>query len=517
MSANEILSEDTKYARFLFYFVVLYAAIMIAHDFARLWGFGFGIDDIGIYHQVIWNTANGDWFQTSIKYPYLENSNWLGFHFAILPIILALPFYKIYPALEVLTPLHVVLVSSTAFIIYKICRKFELKGRTAFLWSVIYLINPITIFHAMFSYQETSISVFLTALAIYFVVSKNYRWLIVTCFLLLIDKEHHGTTVFGLGLLWGWYNKSWRGALFLCALGTITFFLIIFVIMPELSPYKQHFMLATDKVLMSSSYDRYQWLRGSFDQILEKAPEVIFSSDNITLVLSVVCLFALMPLFSLFFLFPVAGEFLLIILSNSSIPKQMNLYYSAPFIAPLVIAAAFTLRKFSLTMPKVSRWIMANIIFLTLVGASQPLYLTISKINFISKNQINWSIDKDFQEVISKIPVDKVLMTDQATGYLLSGRRNIKLYDSSQINKADYTLLKVSGFDFSPASKMQNTYSLAVATQLMQSKNWGIIYWKYPYVIYMRDAKTNPEVDINDYISVMSQLSALDELFKRSQ
>lgn len=467
------------YPRILTYVLIAYIPFFLFLNLLRLWGFGFSLEDMGIFNQVINNTLEGNILQTSIKYPYLENSSWLGFHFIILPIFLSLPFYAIYPHPETLSIIHVMLVSLTSIIIYRTCTKIKLGEQWACFWAVIYLFNPVTLYHALFSFQETSFATPLIALAFYFLLARNLKGLWVICSLLILTKEHYGLTAGAFGLSWWLYHKNLKQGFILAAIGGISFLIVIFVIMPYFSPYNAHFMLAEQSD--GGNYGRYQWLSKPASEVISLMPGKIINSQNLLYISGLLLPVLFLSLGACILLLPIAPDIIVTLLSDFAPQKAIFYYYSASLIAPLIFAAAVTLSKF-----KARRKIAGVIIILHIIYFFLVMIIPFSKISLLTNPGMDWSYGKLYQDAAATIPEDKWIVADDLSSMPLSSRRRIMSSLLGSYEKADYIFLRISPYRVAPVNDTANKGALLAAQDLLSHADWELEYWKYPYVIFKR-------------------------------
>ncbi len=480
------------YARLLGYVIFLYFLVFTGLDLIRLWGFGYSMEDIGIFRQVIWNTLNGNWFQTSMKYPFEENVHWLGFHFSILTIVLCLPFYALFPYAETLVVIHVSVVAATAFLVYRTLLLLEIDARQSFIWSVVYLLNPITLYHAMFSLQEITFATPMIILGIIFTLKKNFPALVILCLVFLITKEHYGLTVSGFGLMWWYMHRSAKQGLSLTIAGLAGFVVVIFYIVPHFSPYDAHYMLADDSD--SSNYGRYQWLKQPLPEVLSVLPEKIFGYNNIVLIVGLLLLFCFLPLGGLFFCLPLAADLITIILSGFAHQKSITYYYSAPFIPVLAIASAYTLKKITRKSSILAKVLRNGVLLIMIIFIPLTMKLPVKKLSLLTDEGMDWAISERFLDLVDTVPADKMLYVDQNTGAYITGRRKIARMEFFDMYKADYVLLRISPYMYAPVNTIENQLPLEAALRLAGMVNWGLVYWEYPYAMFRRGAEHTADV-----------------------
>ena len=483
--------------RILAYVLLVYIPVFTLFNLLRLWGYGFGLVDLGIFHQIIFNFCNGDLFQTSIKYPFAANSSWLGFHFIVLPIVLAAPFYYLFPQPETLEVLHVLLCSLTSIIIYKTCIKLKTGSGWACFWAVVYLFNPITLYHVLFSFEEASFATPLMALGLYFVVSRKFTGLLITSFLLVLTKEHLGISVAGFGCLWALYNgkSARRQGLVLFLFGIASFLAVVFLIIPHFSPYHEHFMLSAASDV--NNYNRYQWLTGSFTEVLSLLPEKIFNQLNIQYLLYLLLPLLLLPLGTFMFLLPLGGDVLISLLSDFPAQKSWHLYYSAPLVPALIIASAITLQKMRGKKSMAGALVIINA--LLVIWLTQPL---ITQLSLFKNPRMDWNNGVQYQKAMSVVPKDAWLLVDEFSAVPVSGRRKLSGMEPELYSKADYVLLRISPYRYGPFYENLNAIVLDYAESFANSPDWGLVYWQYPYAVFKRGAADSAnESEMKDIVT----------------
>lgn len=479
--ASKKAEEASAYSRILVYVLMLYFPFFLLMNLLRLWGFGFSIEDLGVFQQIVANTAHGDFFHNSIKYPYIEDGHWLGIHFIALPIILTVPIYLLFPCPEVFSFIHIFLVCATSVIVYKTCRKINLSADWACFWALIYLFNPMTLYHAMFSYQDASFSTPLIALGFYFLLTRKLLWLWIIAISLVLTKEHYGLTVGGFGLLWWAYHKNFKQGFALSAFGGISFLLVLFVIMPYFSPYGEHYMLSTNSE--DHSYVRYQWLRGPFLEVLSLFPEKLFTIFNARYLLGLLLPLVFLPLGMFVFILPLAPDIILTLISEYKQQKMPFYYYSAPLIPPLIIMSAITLSRF-----KSKKKMAGTVAVSTAIFCFMVMSIPVSKIGLLTNPGMDWNYGKLYQDAVAQIPEDAWLISDTLSSLPITSRKRVFGLIPEAYEKANYALLRVSPYHFSIVNSSGNEAALVVSQAFLAQKNWGLIYWKYPYAVFKRNA-----------------------------
>ncbi|MFH0896152.1 MAG: DUF2079 domain-containing protein [Bacteroidota bacterium] len=159
--------------------------------------------DFGLEQQVVWNTANGHFFQCSV-----ETSNYLGDHFSLITLPIAL-IYKVFPFAFTLFFLQTLAISFFLFGIYFIALK-ELKNKW-FAW----LILIVAAFYKglggllLFNYHPIAFALPFLIWGIYFwLYEKKLRTAWILFALALICKEDVGFFIFMFGIYLFFFRRK---------------------------------------------------------------------------------------------------------------------------------------------------------------------------------------------------------------------------------------------------------------------------------------------------------------------
>ena len=493
--------------RSLIYVLIFFFIIFTGLNLLRLWGFGFAISDFGLFRQLIWNMPEGRPFQYTAAYPYKEGVNYLGYyHFSIIPVIAALPFYALLPFPETLCVMHILLICLPAPVIYKTCLRLACQAREAFLWSLLYLFNPITLHHALFSYSEMSYAPGLMALALYFIITGRLGGLIITSVLLSMVKEHYSISMLGFGIIWGWYHKSWKQGFLLGLAGLILSAMILGVIMPGLRDYTGHVMMADPGAGGDiSMFKRYQWLAAPPWEVITALPDKLANKANLKFLYALFMPLIFLPFFKgRIFLLAAASDFLAIMLSDFPIQKSINLNYPVAIIPVLIIASCYSLKHFKSF--KVSRCAFALLSLAALIFAVNVMYSPVVRLSLLNDPHMDWATGKDFNEAAAHLPKDAKVIADEASATLLAERKYISGYNQDALDRVDYIFIRLNAerYYFINYQNLSNDYFSAL--NLIKSPGWGVVYWHYPYVIFKKDAADIPAVsDLVKYLQVAAQ------------
>ncbi len=139
--------------------------------------------DFGFFDQIIWNTSQGRWFETSFT-PY----NFLGQHFQPVLLLFALA-YRLGAGIEILLVTQSLFVGAAAVPLFYAVRKATSSGSAALFMSVGFLLSP-SLHHGLdFDFHPELMGYFFVFLAAYFLVAGRPLATIGSLLPLLLLKE----------------------------------------------------------------------------------------------------------------------------------------------------------------------------------------------------------------------------------------------------------------------------------------------------------------------------------------
>jgi len=168
--------------------------------------------DLGYYTQVIWNTAHGRWFASSVKPP-----NYLADHFSPMLAVLA-PLLRVAPDARTLLIVGIVALATGIIPGYTVLRTRH--AALAPLLGLCFVLNPMLQATAVQEFHEIMLAVPLLAVAAYAAVTARYRLVTLALLLTLLVREDMGIYVasFGIYLLLR-HRRHWRYGVFFTVLG----------------------------------------------------------------------------------------------------------------------------------------------------------------------------------------------------------------------------------------------------------------------------------------------------------
>lgn len=185
--------------------ILSFLGVSIVSALVRHASFQTNLLDLGYYTQVIWNTAHGRWFVTSLKPP-----TFLGDHFSPILLLLA-PLFWLAPDARTLLVIEAIALATAAFPAYLL-----LRTRYPVLAPIVVLafsLNPLVHQTANHEFHEIMLAVPTLALSVYALVTRRDRLLWLGLALTLLIREDMAVYVasFGLYLVVCRADRRWQG------------------------------------------------------------------------------------------------------------------------------------------------------------------------------------------------------------------------------------------------------------------------------------------------------------------
>ena len=183
--------------------------------------------DTGYYTQVLWNTAQGNWFANSLKYP-----TFLADHFSPALLLLA-PLFWISPTSYPLQFAKIVALGTPILPIYWLLR--QTHPTLAPVIVLAYVLNPLLHQTVLEEFHEIMLAAPLIGMACYAARRENVTLLLVSLGLLLLVREDMGVYVALFGLYWlcCYHDRRWLGIAIVFA-GVAWMAVVAMVVLPLL-------------------------------------------------------------------------------------------------------------------------------------------------------------------------------------------------------------------------------------------------------------------------------------------
>lgn len=169
--------------------VVLAALAIRRHDAFRSY-----LHDLGIFEHLIWNTAHGFPFDSSIY-----AGNYLGVHFSP-ALLIFVPGYLLWPDARALLVMQAAVIALAAWPFYRLARRWLGRGRLALAAGFLVLLNPYNLFLALTDFHPDVLALPLLACAFWALDARRDRWAVAALVALLLVREDFALAVAGVGL-----------------------------------------------------------------------------------------------------------------------------------------------------------------------------------------------------------------------------------------------------------------------------------------------------------------------------
>lgn len=190
-----LATNETQIKRLLWGIMGIWMVANVALAFMRHQRFNSTAYDLAIYSQVLWNTAQGHFFASTVEISH----SYLGDH--VQPILLLLaPFYYLGADARLLLLIQSVVLGATAVPVYLIARQRQLPPWLALLFALIYLLFPTLIFINRYDFHPIIFAIPFLLLAYLDMQTARYGRATVWAFLAMISNDEIGLTLAPLGL-----------------------------------------------------------------------------------------------------------------------------------------------------------------------------------------------------------------------------------------------------------------------------------------------------------------------------
>lgn len=319
--------ENNLYNRWFIMAIVLTSLYFIYFSFLSLlrhWSFDTYYYDLGIMHQVIFNTAHGLFFQMTNPTGTQQISR-LSIHFDPLMLIFV-PIYWIFPKAEVLLVGQTLFLASGSVPVYFLTQKMLKRVKDislpllGFLFSFLYLNYFPMQKTNLFDFHAVTLATALFLWAFYFIEENNYKWALLLLGTSLFGKENIALITFMTGLYVFFLKKKRKMGLFI-SLGSLVFFAVVMGIIIPMHRTNLHFA-------------------ESYYSLNAKANIVrLFSMSSLNYVFQLLQPLGFISLFGSVYILLAIPEWMINLLSKNVNMRVLDYHYTA-LLTPFVIMSA---------------------------------------------------------------------------------------------------------------------------------------------------------------------------------
>lgn len=497
---------------------------IVLFGFISLWkyyNFSYNALDLAIINQVFYNSAQGNFFASSIHPP-----SYLGDHFT--PILfLLLPIYYLFRTPQTLLILQTAVLALAAWPIYLITKKV-LNSNWAMLLAGAWLINPFVQNINLFEFHFLPFAIFFIFWAFYFYQNQKFLPFIIFIILALLVREDVALVIFGFGLIALIQKRKIKWWLTPLA-ASIIYFLLAIKITNLFAPAQNY-----------KFFIYYSWLGNSPVELIRNAilqPQLWISHllklGNLEFALGLLLPFIFISLISPFYLLLAFGVFAQLVLGASGASATLlQAHYSSLLLPPIFIASIYSIKK--IISQKSNRKIIRlinqykDLAWLILVVGLIYSFLVLGPIPGslakIAKNGLILAKNQSKVELLNQLPPEANIASTYGTLVQLSSRPNIYSFNYVFLGKQqfltrpyslpentdylviDYQDLITYQLQYGNNPYYKDQYQKAIQTWPKNLNNFGLIAIADSLALYQKG--------VADKFSLVDQLERLPELGK---
>lgn len=454
--------------------------------------------DLGLFEQVVWNTAHGQWFQYTVQVGIGSGTtNYLGSHFEPILLPIALIFLVI-PRPEVLLLLQTLALATAGLLIFSIARQWGANRVAASLFQALFYLHPAVQGPNLFDFHTLVLAPPFLLAGLLGIETRRFRLFVIAALLALLCREQVALGVAALGI-YAFSRTRRKWIWLLVALSLFWLVLTVGVFIPAFDPegVSSHFRAKfgylgnTPWAMLRTLFLSPRTLAG----ILGTPDRLAYIRDM------ALCSGLFLPLLSPGLVFIALSEVVVNVFSQSPVQRFLTYQYSATAAAFLVLATArgavWAERRFS-----GDRVQSRHLGWLTVLAGTAAVSMTV--LFQVSRYGTLYPFGRDPQahdlrgvyrsdertgvayRFMREIPADAAVSAQSDLVPHLSNRSRIYLFPV--IEDAQYILLDQQGETF-PAGLLGVPYSKAVH-QLRDDPRYELILEESGFLLFRR--KTGP-------------------------
>ncbi|MDB5075663.1 MAG: hypothetical protein JWO42_1842 [Chloroflexi bacterium] len=442
--------------------LLIYCATLITLSCLKHATYHSALIDLGIFDQVIWNTAHGHFYWDTLD-PFVQRNHvFLGQHFSPGIAILALP-YLIAPSVYTLLVAQTLALASGAIPLYVLAARRTGDERIAALLGVAYLLYPSLAFANLFDFHEIVLAVPCLAWAIERLDAGRWRTAVVLLSIALLFKEEVGLIVAAFGAYAFLGRRQRILGIGLLALGLGWTAGVVFLAVPHIrgGPY-----------LFEGRYQGGLLQNGS----LHLAYLTHFlNSDKLGYVGLLLAPLLALPLLGGWSLLLPAPTVAYTLLSTYPLQYNIHYHYAAPLIPLLFAGTVFGLTRLA---PRY-RLRVAVLVLAAVAVTGVAIGPLPWQRDFAASAYTMGPRERAMEHLVSLVPPDAVLAVDNQMGAHLTERRWVTHFFTGY-EHADVLL-----FDLQERSATEAKRLRAVAA-IQHDPSWRLVARENDIVLYVR-------------------------------
>jgi uncharacterized membrane protein len=401
--------------------------------------------DLGFFDQIIWNTAQGRWFETSFV-----DYNFLGQHMepVLLPFAAA---YRLGANVEILLAVQAAVVTAAALPLFLAARRLLVSSTAALLVAAAYLLSPHLHGAVLFDFHPEVLGIAAVFAAFALLVHGRPGWSLAAVVSLALLKEDAALAATGFALI-VWVSGRRRHALALLAVALLYAAVVAGLVMPAIRGgpgdlQDRYGYLGTDSTGVARGAIRHP---GRVAEHLLAPPRLAAGAYPLATL-------ALLPLASLAVL-AAAPLLAANLLSTHPAQNELTLHYAALPYAVLVVAAVLGAARSAKAIDTVIRpgrvvWRNSAVVIATLLLAASAvswfLGSPLGPRRFDGSRYLRSEHHAATDRVLALIPPDAPLSAQ--SGLLPHLSRRQWIWEFPRLEGAEYVVVDRNGWRSSQA------------------------------------------------------------------
>lgn len=479
-----------KHEVVLLIFILIYCLYFTSASFLRYDNFFAGRFDLGNMDQTVWNTINGRIFQMTDPNA-TETVSRLNFHSDFILILIS-PLYLIWANPKMLLLLQTIVLASGALFIFLIARKVLKEKSLALTFSALFLLNPSVQFANLYDFHAVTLGTTLLLATFYFFIKKSYILFLFFALLSGLSKEDIWVIVALLGLalvLRVFFENKFKLkfskkqlveifiGLFLFLTSAIIFYLLIWLIMPQLRG-ASHFALS----YYSGFGDSPSEVSKNIILMPFKTISIISSSQRVEYLVQLFLPFGFTSFLSPLFLIFAMPDLLINLLSSNKPLREIYYQYTSAITPFIIISSIYAINFLKKRFVRLeNNFVIFYLVTTTLFSAY--LYGPLPGGKHANLQMFNNQLSNRIaiEDFISKIPKNHSVTASNNLGSHLSHRKN--LYNIPiATDSADMILFLLNDYFAQPPLSVQKE----MAKSLEKSGNYILVYKDGDFVAFAK-------------------------------
>lgn len=433
-----------------------------------------GAFDLGIFDQVVWNSAHGRLFANTLS----ESRNFLGQHLSPVLLLLA-PLAWLGGGAPALLIAQAALLSLAALPIgwYALRR---VGGWAALVAPVGYLVHPTLFATASFDFHEVAFAPLFLSVALAGLLAGQRVPFYVGALLLLTVREDLGIVVAGLGL-WAAWRRRWIDSLALAAAGLAWTALAVLVVIPAFSESGGYFYLWRFGALGDTPEEIGASVAGNPQAVLG----TLFAGRKLLFLADLIVSWATLPLFAPLTLLLALPNLAYLLLGQYRPLTELAAHYPVTLLPVLAFAAADGLAWVKQRRPRVLPGVAAAaMVWMLLFGAVRSAEIASRRLNNgLTGDPAHLALAG---EMLRAIPPTASVSAQTGLAPHLSDRERIFLFPA--YDEADFVALDTRGQRYAPPGSM--TYEQGLE-EILCDRAWGPLFERDGLLLLRRGSGPN--------------------------